>query len=415
MFDDLRTGTIVSIDGARCLNTRHVRAGCRRCVAICPTAAITLVSGVPEVEATACVGCGACVPVCPTDAVTAGDAPERRLLGVCQSIDGGSVTVACVANPQPRADALGGPTVRHSRCLASLSADQLMGLAGDGTRRLELDMSWCRTCPIGTAADSVIAAVETIEALIPTRPAMVAMVGLPGAVDEPLATGSTEAVVDSHRPSMSRRGLFSSMRKRAEGAVQRGREIAPPPLRRTRGPVLARLPQSVPASRGRLLEHLGHVRLGDQGTDIPATQVPFAEVLISSSCSACGLCARYCPTGALSFVTTAVPADARDSFILSFRMSTCIDCGICAVACPEGAVTFGATLDTDSVNQPDPIEFRRGALATCSSCSLPTAATDESEPARCFSCRLGSGVVTALRDDAGLMADLLGRLAPIDE
>lgn len=415
MFDDLLTGTIVSLDGARCLNTRHVRAGCRRCVAICPTAAITLASGVPEVEATACIGCGACVPVCPTDAVTAGDAPERRLLGVCQSIDGGSVTVACMANPQPRADALGGPTVRHSRCLASLSADQLMGLAGDGTRRLELDMSWCQTCAIGTAADSVIAAVETIEALIPARPAMVAMVGLPGAVDEPMATGSTEAVVDSNRPSMSRRGLFSSMRKRAEGAVQRGREIAPPPLRRTRGPVLARLPQSVPASRGRLLEHLGHVQLGDQGTDIPATQVPFAEVLISSSCSACGLCARYCPTGSLSFVTTASPADARNSFILSFRMSTCIDCGICAVACPEGAVTFGATLDTASVNQPDPIELRRGALATCSSCSLPTAATDESEPARCFSCRLGSGVVTALRDDAGLMADLLGRLAPIDE
>ena len=415
MFDDLLTGTIVSIDGARCLNTRHARAGCRRCVAACPTAAITLADGVPVVEAAACVRCGACVPVCPTDAVAAGDAPERRLLDACQTIDSGLVTVACVANPQPRANAGGGSTVRHSRCLASLSAEHLMGLTSDGTRRLELDMSWCEACPISTAADVVIAAVESIEALIPARPAIVALVGLPGDADEPMATGSTAAVMDSHRPSMSRRGLFSSMRKRAEIAVQRGREIAPPPLRRTRGPVLARLPQSVPTSRHRLLERLRRASPGVHSTDVLATQVPFADVVIGTSCSACGLCARYCPTGALSFVTTASPTDARGSFTLSFQMSTCIDCGICATACPEDAVTFGATIDTRDINRPDPIELHRGKLTTCSSCALPTAATDGSEPARCFSCRLGSGVVTALRDDAGLMADLLTRLGPIDE
>ena len=415
MFDDLLTGITVSIDGARCLNTRHDSAGCRRCVDACPTGAITLATGLPEVEAAACVRCGACVPVCPTDAVAAGDAPERRLLDVCRTMDGGSMTVACVANPQPRANAGGGPTVRHSRCLASLSAEQLMGLTSDGTRWLELDLSWCDACPIGTAADGVIAAVESIEALISARSPMVALVGLPGAVDGQMSTGSTETVVDFHRPSMSRRGLFSSMRKRAESAAQRGREIAPPPLRRTRGPVLARLPQSVPASRRRLLERLGHVPPGGRRTDVPATQVPFADVVIGTSCSACSLCARYCPTGALSFVTAASSADAPHTFTLSFQMSTCIDCGICAAACPEDAVTFAATIDIRRIPQLDPIELRRGTLTTCSSCTMPTAATDGPEPARCFSCRLGSGVVTALRDDAGLMADLLSRQRPNDK
>jgi formate hydrogenlyase subunit 6/NADH:ubiquinone oxidoreductase subunit I len=140
--------------------------------------------------------------------------------------------------------------------------------------------------------------------------------------------------------------------------------------------------------------------------------VPFADVVIDTSCSACSLCARYCPTGALSFVTAASSADAPHSFTLSFRMSTCIDCGVCAAACPEDAVTFASTIDILRIHQPDQIELRSGTLTTCSSCTMPTAATAGTEPARCFSCRLGSGVVTALRDDAGLMADLLSRQQP---
>lgn len=38
-----------------------------------------------------------------------------------------------------------------------------------------------------------------------------------------------------------------------------------------------------------------------------------------------------------------------------------------------------------------------------------TASHGGSPESRCFSCRLGSGVVTSLRDDAGLMADLIKR------
>lgn len=415
MFDDLLTAAVVSIDGDRCLNTRHDRAGCWRCIEACPTAAIDLVDGLPSVDEAACVHCGACAPACPTDAATAGDAPERRLMDACDSDDSRSVTVSCVVNPHPRSTVGGGTSVRHGRCLAALSVDQLLGLTRDGTRSVQLDMSWCEACPIGAAADCVIAAVEMIEVLTPTGRATVSLVGLSGAIDGPMATNATAALVDSHHPTMSRRGLFSSMRRRAESAVQRGRAIAPQPLRRARGPVLARLPQAVPASRVRLLALLRGMGQLNQRADVPADQLPFADVRIGADCSACGLCARYCPTGALSFVTGAPASDAPGSFSLSFHMGICIDCGICAAACPEDSVTFAATIDTRSIDRPDPIELRKGTLITCSSCAAPTAATDGPQPALCFSCRLGSGVVTALRDDAGLMADLLSRLPQTDE
>jgi formate hydrogenlyase subunit 6/NADH:ubiquinone oxidoreductase subunit I len=45
-------------------------------------------------------------------------------------------------------------------------------------------------------------------------------------------------------------------------------------------------------------------------------------------CSACALCARDCPTGA-------IVASGDDGVRLTFRSSLCDACGVCLEACPE--------------------------------------------------------------------------------
>lgn len=124
------------------------------------------------------------------------------------------------------------------------------------------------------------------------------------------------------------------------------------------------------------------------------------------------MCAQYCPTGALSFSKSEAHGDDSASFALGFRANLCIDCGICAVACPESAVTFGSEITADALHTPTWPTVASGPLVACASCGLPTATLSGEVEPRCFSCRLGTGVVTALRDDAGLMADLLARTPP---
>jgi len=65
-------------------------------------------------------------------------------------------------------------------------------------------------------------------------------------------------------------------------------------------------------------------------------------------CTACGDCARACPTGAIE-VEEAPPALAAPSAnacrTVSLSYGSCISCGECLAACPEGAVTAGNEFD----------------------------------------------------------------------
>jgi Ni,Fe-hydrogenase III small subunit/formate hydrogenlyase subunit 6/NADH:ubiquinone oxidoreductase subunit I len=64
-------------------------------------------------------------------------------------------------------------------------------------------------------------------------------------------------------------------------------------------------------------------------------------------CTACGDCARACPTGAIE-MGSAAPRT------LSLAYGSCISCRECLPACPEGAVTAGSSFD--------PVAYTRGQL-----------------------------------------------------
>jgi ferredoxin len=134
--------------------------------------------------------------------------------------------------------------------------------------------------------------------------------------------------------------------------------------------------------------------------------LPFAAVQVDpAGCSACGLCARLCPTGALQFTAE------ENHFTLSFQAAICIDCPICTVACPEDAVRLGETLAVIALVSEEWQSLVTGQLTPCTQCGVPTAVqAGESTPARCYACRQGAGAVQPLRDEAGLMADLLARV-----
>ena len=44
--------------------------GCKLCVPVCPTKAITMIKGKAVIDPAKCVDCGLCVPKCPTKAIS---------------------------------------------------------------------------------------------------------------------------------------------------------------------------------------------------------------------------------------------------------------------------------------------------------------------------------------------------------
>ena len=206
---------------------------------------------------------------------------------------------------------------------------------------------------------------------------------------------------------MARRDLFSRFTRLGAEVVSRKETSQTVDLR-------------LPAARQRLLSQVDPWPVKPESM-LAVAAIPFAAVEVDgATCSACGMCARLCPTAALCLDAPAtadasVPAEAQEEWQLTFRPAACIDCGICARVCPEGAIRYGDDLSAALLDGSD-VTLASGDLATCSVCGAATALRpseqhpDEQRPL-CHACRQGVGRSNPLADNAGLMADLRKRLS----
>jgi ferredoxin len=88
----------------------------------------------------------------------------------------------------------------------------------------------------------------------------------------------------------------------------------------------------------------------------------------TSRCTACGLCAQRCPTGALAV------HDAPGSRTLAFSHSACAACGACTTTCPEAALTLRRGVDPAALTGSRTLAAT--AVHECATCraALPTPA-----------------------------------------
>jgi ferredoxin len=404
-------GRTPAVEAARCLNARHNGAGCVRCVTACPTHAIHLERGQPVLDDRACVACGICLHTCPTEVFEQVSSPEGALIQVGEQLPSQSLAVVCLLHSTPEITAAPVATiVQHRRCLAALSPSDLLQLSQLGTRPLWLDDSECADCPIGGVRATLAASAAVTRTLLHAYGQPPAVYLLSEQADVPPQPPQHRPLFDGGQPKLSRRGLFAHLRTRAVEGVRSSPSPVADAAATHLAPVAQRLPQRAPAARQRLLALLASLASAPEQT-VPAGDLPFASVQVSTArCSGCALCARFCPTGALDFTT------ADNTFQLEFQPAICLDCGICLQACPEDAVQLDETLNATSLTAHASTLLVAGTLTPCLDCGALTAhSRDAEQPVRCYSCRHGAGVVRSLRDEAGLMADLLQRIAQVDQ
>jgi Pyruvate/2-oxoacid:ferredoxin oxidoreductase delta subunit len=154
-------------------------------------------------------------------------------------------------------------------------------------------------------------------------------------------------------------------------------------------PVSERLPQSLPRQRTQILSILAKGSpITDDQLPVPNTNPSFsvADVRIDPTrCSACGHCARFCPTGALEFLNDG------ESYALTFQPSFCLgqECNICDLACPEQAITTKAVTPSSGLLAKK--SLAAGELSPCQHCRQPIAKGSDL-PTICFVCRSNSNL-----------------------
>ena len=273
----------IRLHADRCVHARDKSATCDACVRACPVDALHL-NGSIVLDTEACKVCGACLHVCPTGAFEGEDGVVDLLKCVARLEPARVIELACAQHPAPEK---GSPdveaVVRTTGCLAALGPSAYIGLIAMGVQRVSVRMDACAECPIGQARTSITEAISTVQQLL-------ALYGLADRVVE-LSTVSVRKnrpVYAAKNPPLSRRGLFRMFA--AEGPRQIARVL-------TDETDQSRIKSPSPERR-RLINTLRHLPAANESI-FAGRFALCAHSTVNDTCTACGVCARICPTGAL--------------------------------------------------------------------------------------------------------------------
>lgn len=400
---ELKSRYGLSLQQEACLAVRSSPAACSRCATACPVGVLTV--GERGVSlADGCLGCGRCVASCPSGALSA------RGYQISDGLPEGNrkIAVECWKVP-PRLLAAGTHAVP---CLGGLSAASLLELvlvAGEGRAVVLVDRGWCAACLAGGSAQPPVANGhgeatpddETchdrfphpcplpqagegdevslrdfyVEQLEFVRRALTRLdwpqQSLPEIRRDPLPVSimPDEIPVPAEREAIGRRAFFNFLAGKAADVV----------IERT-APQLKTIPRSLIRQGEKLfpervrliaaLERLAELR------GVPLSADLFPTISISETCANHGVCARVCPTGALSRYEDDAATGIR------FEPWLCADCGLCAKSCPEGALELDLAPSVDGTMHGQR-ELTRLPWGVCTSCHERFASRGKSLCPRC--------------------------------
>lgn len=339
----------VRVVADRCVVVRNRHASCRRCVKACPADAITVRNNELTLDNHACVSCGACTVACPVEALVPLDPSDAELAtGAARSADAldGCAVIACA---RIASKDLGDPTkYTIVPCMARVDEGMLVELAAAGVSRIMLVDGSCRTCKYRDTESGVDEAVEQARALI---------AAMGGATEVVRASEFPAEALLEDRASLygqERRGFFSRSSRRAREASVKTAEVMVfkefeqrmPSLKERLGVTAAgAMPWLVAQRRERLMDSLDQLGTPTVET-IDSRQ--FGTVSIDEEkCSACGMCAVFCPTGALK-KSDERPEDGVGSY-LEFQAFDCANCRMCADVCMKKCLTVSTEVSADEL------------------------------------------------------------------
>jgi formate hydrogenlyase subunit 6/NADH:ubiquinone oxidoreductase subunit I len=376
--------------GNRCLNARHRKRDCHLCEEACPVDAISIstndgYAGPVALDPHTCVRCGLCVNACPTGVFAQAKSPEATLIQAMARSPDETIEMACpLKEPLDQTQVPEASVVQAPRCLAALSVPALLELAAGG-KTIWLNDSLCPSCPIGEARHSIQHSMHTTNRWLGATghaPSVYSYLANPDELADPSVS---RAVLSGNRDIMSRRDFFRSI-TRAGGPAS---SPSTPTHSRSTGAVEITsrgLSHHIPAQRQDLAYALGQLP-HPASTYVSIADLPTADVAVTDACTACNLCAQFCPTEAISFVSD------DEYYVLNFSAALCLgnDCSLCVIGCPTDALRFGQQVMFDELLSTQPRPIRAGRLVPCPQCGALTHApneADEDTPARlCHICQ----------------------------
>lgn len=326
-----------------CAHSRSKIVGCRRCLDLCPTGAISPAGDHVAIDAAICAGCGQCAAACPTGAAAyalpGADALMRKLRSLLTAYRAaGGERPVLMFHDAEHGGALIDALARHGDGLPTnvlpvevneITQVGLEAIAG----AFAYGASAVRFLLRGKPRHDLTGLRRTIDLAVP----VLAGLGFTGErvaaieTDDPFALGETLRALAP---------MEASAKPASFAAVGGKREVMRLALRELHAAAPA--PVDVVA--------------------LPAG-APFGAVHVNAEgCTLCLSCVSACPTGALS--------DDPELPILRFAEDACVQCGLCKATCPEKVITLSPQIDFRAATAPARV-LKREEPFHCIKCDKP--------------------------------------------
>ena len=340
--------SLLTFDISKCVHSSNKSAICHECVDVCPVSTIKIQAGVVSFTPSECVGCGGCGAACPTTAYKLDD--FNPINYIFSFLEKESSVLTCKSE-------LPG--------IAALSSEELLSLALIKSQDVTLDIGPCGECPIASTNLAIIKkraeeANFLLEAMMQKKRLHVSEI--------------SHAQEEEIQESLSRRGLIGKdsikhvtvMKQQFLNRVDEGDdEIKSHDISISD---IAKIKQKrVPDKRSLLLMALKHAQIPEQFHVISVEDISFSSQknLDASTCTACQMCYRICPTGALS-------SNISGSSI-SFNPLACVKCHSCHDVCEPDSLTIKESYNLKNFFEPQSVTLIQFTIKRCDECNTPFA------------------------------------------
>ncbi|MBU1659204.1 4Fe-4S binding protein [bacterium] len=334
--------SLIHLEASKCVRSLSKESACNKCEIICPTQAIVIGDNpLPSINFSSCVGCGACHGICPSEALGLDDFNATDFF--FDFIEDKDNLISCRKNVP---------------CISALSIEHIISMAVL-KKEIVFDMGYCQTCEIkSTCQAQILRNYEEAGYLLE-------------AMENEACIKLENVCYEAQVEGANRRDFLRSINLRAiaktkhsfEQEVKKATdELVEHTLKKADIALLKQ--KRIPQKRKIFFTAIKRVGKPSQFHIVDAREVSFTsqKLMDEETCTACQMCYRVCPTGALT-------SDIKNSKI-DFDPFLCIKCHVCHDVCEPNAITLSSSYNVKEFFEPAVQNLVSFKVRRCDECNV---------------------------------------------